>query len=44
VLLGLATTFRVGRAEQQTLASRRLHGVAAVETLLRWLAARPLAP
>jgi trehalose-phosphatase len=43
-LLGLGTTFRVGRAEQQTRASRRLPGVAAVETLLRWLAARPPAP
>jgi trehalose 6-phosphate synthase/phosphatase len=41
LLLGLGTTFRVGRAERQTLAARRLPGTAAVETLLRWLAARP---
>ena len=44
LLLGLGTTFRVGRAERQTLASRRLPGVAAVETLLRWIAKRPPAP
>jgi len=41
VLLGLGVTFRVGRAERPTLASRRLPGPEAVETLLRWLAGRP---
>jgi trehalose 6-phosphate synthase/phosphatase len=40
-LLGLGTTFRVGRAERATLAARRLPDVEAVETLLRWLAQRP---
>ena len=40
VLQGLGITFRVGRAERPTLASRRLPNVAAVETLLRWVAAR----
>jgi trehalose 6-phosphate synthase/phosphatase len=41
VLLGLGSTFRVGRAERPTLASRRLPNLEAVETLLRWIAARP---
>jgi trehalose 6-phosphate synthase/phosphatase len=44
LLVGLGTTFRVGRAERSTLASRRLPGVEAVETLLRWIAERPPAP
>jgi trehalose 6-phosphate synthase/phosphatase len=39
-LQGLGVTFRVGRAERPTLASHRLPGVAAVETLLRWVAER----
>jgi trehalose 6-phosphate synthase/phosphatase len=39
-LAGLGITFRVGRAERPTLASHRLPNVAAVETLLRWIAAR----
>jgi trehalose-phosphatase len=42
VLLGLGVTFRVGRAERSTLASRRLPNLDAVETLLDWLAKRPL--
>jgi len=41
VLQGLGVTFRVGRAERPTLAAHRLPNVAAVETLLRWVAARP---
>jgi len=40
VLQGLGITFRVGRAERPTLASRRLPKVGAVETLLRWVAQR----
>jgi trehalose 6-phosphate phosphatase len=40
-LAGLAFTFRVGQAERPTFAERRLPDVAAVETLLRWIAARP---
>jgi trehalose 6-phosphate synthase/phosphatase len=43
-LLGLGVTFRVGRAERPTLASRRLPNLEAVETLLRWLAQRPALP
>ena len=39
-LQGLGVCFRVGRAERATLASHRLPGVAAVETLLRWVAER----
>jgi len=39
-LSGLGVTFRVGRAERPTLASHRLPNVAAVETLLRWIAER----
>jgi trehalose 6-phosphate synthase/phosphatase len=39
-LQGLGVTFRVGRAERPTLASHRLPDVAAVETLLRWVAER----
>jgi trehalose 6-phosphate synthase/phosphatase len=39
-LSGLGITFRVGRAERPTLASHRLPSLAAVETLLRWIAAR----
>jgi trehalose 6-phosphate synthase/phosphatase len=41
VLQGLGITFRVGRAERPTLATHRLPNVAAVATLLRWLAERP---
>jgi trehalose 6-phosphate synthase/phosphatase len=41
LLLGLGVTFRVGRAERPTLATRRLPNVEAVETLLRWIAERP---
>jgi trehalose 6-phosphate synthase/phosphatase len=43
LLQGLGVTFRVGRAERPTLASRRLPSVEAVETLLRWVAERPRA-
>jgi trehalose 6-phosphate synthase/phosphatase len=39
-LQGLGVTFRVGRAERSTLASHRLPDLAAVETLLRWVAER----
>jgi trehalose-phosphatase len=39
-LQGLGITFCVGRAERPTLASHRLPDVPAVETLLRWIAAR----
>jgi trehalose 6-phosphate synthase/phosphatase len=39
-LQGLGVTFRVGRAERPTLAAHRLPDVAAVETLLRWVAER----
>ena len=39
-LAGLGITFRVGRAERPTLASHRLPDVDAVETMLRWIAAR----
>jgi trehalose 6-phosphate synthase/phosphatase len=39
-LQGLGVTFRVGRAERSTLATHRLPDVAAVETLLRWVAER----
>ena len=38
---GLAFTFRVGSADSQTYARRRLPNMAAVEALLRWLAERP---
>jgi hypothetical protein len=38
---GLAFTFRVGSADSQTFARRRLPNMAAVEALLRWLAERP---
>jgi len=41
-LQGLGATFRVGRADEPSLALRRLRDVGAVETLLRWLAARPV--
>jgi trehalose 6-phosphate synthase/phosphatase len=37
---GLAKTFRVGSAETQTLAARRLRNVEAVEALIEWLAHR----
>ena len=40
-LQGLGATFRVGRAEQRTLAGRRLRDVPAVLTLLDWLSQRP---
>jgi trehalose 6-phosphate synthase/phosphatase len=40
-LSGLGATFRVGAADQPTRARRRLSGVEAVETLLRWIASRP---
>ena len=40
VLQGLGVTFRVGPADQPTHARRRLRDVSAVESLLRWLAAR----
>lgn len=39
-LRGLGGTFRIGRADGSTLASHRLADVAAVETLLRWVAER----
>jgi trehalose-6-phosphatase len=39
-LSGLGITFRVGHAERTTLASHRLPNVDAVETMLRWIAAR----
>jgi trehalose 6-phosphate synthase/phosphatase len=39
-LQGLGVTFRVGRAERPTLATHRLPDVAAVETLVRWVAER----
>jgi len=39
-LHGLGVTFCVGAAERDTLASRRLPNVDAVETLLRWVASR----
>jgi trehalose-6-phosphatase len=42
-LEGLAFTFRVGQAERPTAAARRLPDVDAVETLLRWIAERPMA-
>jgi trehalose 6-phosphate synthase/phosphatase len=42
-LQGLGATFRVGPADRQTHAQRRLRDVKAVETLLRWLAGRPTA-
>jgi trehalose 6-phosphate synthase/phosphatase len=40
VLRGLGETFRVASPARPTLASHRLHDVAGVEALLRWLAAR----
>ena len=40
-LRGLGATFRVGPATLPTRARWRLSGVAAVETLLSWIAARP---
>jgi trehalose-phosphatase len=40
LLQGLGITFRVGRAERPTLATHRLPNVAAVETLLRFVAGR----
>jgi trehalose 6-phosphate synthase/phosphatase len=40
-LSGLGATFRVGAADQPTRARRRLSGVDAVETLIRWVASRP---
>jgi len=39
-LSGLGATFRVGPADRPTRARRRLAGVEAVETLLRWIASR----
>jgi trehalose-6-phosphatase len=39
-LQGLGVSFRVGPAERPSLASHRLADVAAVETLLRFLAER----
>jgi len=39
-LQGLGVTFRVGAADQPTMAQRRLRDVSAVEAMLRWLAAR----
>jgi trehalose 6-phosphate synthase/phosphatase len=39
-LRGLGVTFRVGRADQPTLASHRLPNVLAVEALLGWVAGR----
>jgi trehalose-6-phosphatase len=44
VLQGLGITFRIGGAEEMTLASRRLPNVEAVLTLLEWLQRRPVAP
>ena len=41
VLVGLGITFRIGGADNPTLASRRLSNVDAVESLLEWLARRP---
>ncbi|MFQ5668443.1 MAG: bifunctional alpha,alpha-trehalose-phosphate synthase (UDP-forming)/trehalose-phosphatase [Candidatus Binatia bacterium] len=41
VLAGLAITFRVGSADTQTGAARRLPNVEAVRALLEWLARRP---
>jgi len=43
-LRGLGATFRVGPATQPTRARRRLSDVAAVETLLRWIATRSPGP
>jgi trehalose-phosphatase len=40
VLQGLGISFQVGHAERPTLATHRLPNVAAVETLLRWIAER----
>ncbi len=40
-LSGLGATFRVGPADQPTRARRRLSGVEAVGTLLRWIEAGP---
>ena len=40
-LLGLGATFRVGPPTEPTRARRRLRNVAAVETMLRWIANRP---
>ncbi|MEZ4352046.1 MAG: bifunctional alpha,alpha-trehalose-phosphate synthase (UDP-forming)/trehalose-phosphatase [Myxococcota bacterium] len=39
-LLGLGQTFRVGPPTEPTRARRRLSGVGAVQTLLRWIAGR----
>jgi trehalose 6-phosphate synthase/phosphatase len=41
-LVGLGATFRVGPATTTTRARRRLRDVGAVETLLRWIANRPV--
>ena len=41
-LRGLGATFRVGPANQATRARRRLSDVTAVETMLHWIANRPL--
>jgi hypothetical protein len=41
VFTELGFTFRVGSAETQTLARRRLPNLEAVAALLDWLAARP---
>ena len=40
-LMGLGATFRVGAPTEPTRARRRLSDVAAVETMLRWIASRP---
>src|SRR5262249_62078406 len=40
-LQGLGVTFRIGTADQPTMAQRRLRDVSAVEAMLRWLAERP---
>lgn len=40
-LLGLGATFRVGPPTAPTRARRKLSNVAAVETMLRWIASRP---
>jgi trehalose 6-phosphate synthase/phosphatase len=40
VLRGLGITFRVGNAQEPTLAARQLPNVAAVEAMLEWLARR----
>jgi trehalose 6-phosphate synthase/phosphatase len=44
VLQGLGITFRIGGAEEPTLASRQLPNVDAILTLLEWLWRRPAGP